>query len=163
MSETTTASEDATPEALKERLRGRTLRTRTGLLLVPPSRLPDVPEIAARLGVDSVDYARVILESLPPGAKRAGITADAEQARLDSIAEAPDGTDVVLVGQFDLAVSRLTMADRGRLWRVLREGFAHRRRALLVVMPLGAAHLLPEGAEWDAWQDGQRVARWMEE
>ncbi len=159
----TTANEGPTPQALKERLRGRTLRSRTGLLLVPPEQLPDAPEIAARLGADTVDYARLILESLPPGAKRLGITADAEQARLDEIAEAPDGADIVLVYQLDLVISRLAMADRGRLWRAMREGFPQRRRALLLAMPAGAEHLLPEGAEWDAWRDGGRIAWWSQE
>ncbi len=162
MSETT-ANEGPAPAALRDRLRGRTLRSRTGLLLVPPDGLPDAPEIAARLGADAVDYARLLLDSLPPGAKRLGITADSEQARLDGVAEAPDGADLVLVHEFDLVLSRLAVADRGRLWRALREGFPQRRRALLLLMPAGADHLLPEGAEWDAWQDGGRIARWTQE
>jgi hypothetical protein len=160
MSEMTATNKRQTPKALKEYLRTRMLRSRTGLLLVPPNQLGDVLEIAARLGVDLVDYAQVILASLPPEAKWAGITLDAEQARLDEIANAPSGNDVVLVAQFDLALARLPIADRGPLWRVLREGFAHRRRALILVMPEGATRLLPEGSEWDAWQDGKRIATW---
>lgn len=163
MSEKTTANEGLTPAALRDRLRGRTLRSRTGLLLVPPNRLPDAPEIAARLGADAVDYACLVLESLPPGAKRLGITADSEQARLDGVAETMDGANIVLVHQLDLVISRLAMVDRGRFWRALREGFPQRRRALLLAMPTGAVHLLPEGAEWDAWQDGGRVAWWTQE
>ena len=163
MSETTTPNERQTPMALKERLRGRSLRSRTGLLLVPPARLPDGPEIAARLGIEALDYAQFIRESLPPDARRVGITADAEQERLDGIAEAATGADVVLVYHLDLAMARLTMAERGRLWRALREGLPHRRRALLLTMPAGAARLLPTEQEWAAWQDGQRVAWWTEE
>jgi hypothetical protein len=156
----TATNKRQTPKALKEYLRTRMLRSRTGLLLVPPNQLGDVLEIAARLGIDLVDYAQVILASLPPEAKRAGISIHAEQARLDEIANASTGTDAVLVAQFDLALARLPREDRGPLWRMLREGFAHRRRALILLMPEGATRLLPEGSEWDAWQDGKRIAAW---
>jgi len=157
MTETTPDAGDisTTPSEMVALLRGHILRCRTGILLLPPSQLPEALNIAARLGLDAVDYAQRVIRSVPPGAKFVPLTAESEEARMDAVAEDPLGTDVVLVYNFDLAVAKLDTRQRALLWNTLRERLPHCRRALVLAMPLGAHRLLPPEVDLAAWQGGR--------
>lgn len=148
-----------TPGQMVALLRGHRLRCRTAILLVSPSQIAEALNIAARLGLDAVDYHEVLVRSLPPGAKFVPLTAASEETRLDTIAEQPVGADAVLVYNFDLAVAKLEHRQRALLWSTLRDRLPHRRRALVLAMPLGAERLLPADGELVGWQEG-RLAAW---
>lgn len=83
------------------------------------------------------------------------LTAESEETRLDRIAEESQGADAVLIYNLDLAVAKLDARQRALLWTALRERLPHRRRALVLAMPLGANRLLPSENELAAWKDSR--------
>jgi|SRR5579872_2805648 len=136
----------------------RILRCRTGILLLAPEDSGRETEIAARLGVDAVDYAQVLRESLPPGASFPDIGSEREEARLDALCDRADLGDCVLVYNLHSALEQVHLQDRARFWTNLRDWFPHRRRALLLAMPLEAEQFLPGGEERETWHEGNRIA-----
>lgn len=154
----------ADPAALIRLLRGPALRCRTGILLLPLADLGREPDLAARLGIGCVDYARALANALPPGAVFVPLSAETEESRLDALAsdetgEAGGGTDCLLVYNLDLALAKLDPAERARLWSNLQSRFPNRRRALLLALPDPATHLLPATSDLAAWHETHRVAR----
>lgn len=119
-------------------------RCRTGIVLASPSALVDLPNIAARHGIDALDYAELILKELPPQTQFVALTADSEEARLRRIASADAGTSVVLLTQFDVALARLGTQERERLWQTILQYLTQTRRGLLIALPVAATRLLPD-------------------
>lgn len=127
------------------------MRCKTGVLLVDADFLGRESDLAARIGADALDYGDLILRQLPPGARFAGLGSDREEGRLDDVAMRDAGADCVLVSSFDLALAHLSSDARGRLWANLFGHFSHRRRALVLGMPVGATALLPCCAQREPW------------
>ena len=137
---------------------GRSLRSRTGILLLEPHDLSRTREIAVRLGARYVDYAAVVLESLPEGTSFVPLSADAEWRRLDTVDASAGGWGVALVANFDLALARLQPPERDHLWATIRDGMPHRTLAFIFAMPAGAVRLLPPEQQLAEWRNAGRLA-----
>ena len=146
------------PSELIALLRGHTLKVRTGLWLMPLSYLGKEEDEAARLGIDALDIRRPILAGLPEGARFTGLSAVNLVEILDGIATSRDGSDCVLVYNLDLAQARLRRQERLDVWQNLFNAFGYRARALLLVMPDHAEHLLPTTEMLTAWRRDSRLA-----
>lgn len=139
-------------------LRGYRLRVRTGLWLLPRELLGQEPDEAARLGIDAVDLRQQLLAGLPQDTSFSGLNAACMIELLDDICRRDRGSDCVLVYNFDLLLARLRHDERSEVWQLLYDGFPHRSRALLIVMPRGANALLPTNQALQAWQRDGRLA-----
>jgi len=144
--------------ALVDLLRSPVLRCRTGIILLSQEQLGTEPDIAARLGLDAIDYTQVLRDSLPKGTVFVSISAETEAQRLDRLASRRGGADCVLIYNIDLALAKLETSERQYLWWELRDFLAYRPRALLIAMPAQASQLLPEKHELDRWRGANRLA-----
>ena len=149
---------DLTARQLVQHIRTQTLRTRTGILLLDATHFGKEPDLATRLYIEPLDYARRIREELPEGATHVLLDATTEEERLDAIAVAATGYECVLIYNFDLALARLESNERTQLWKNLWASFSKKPRALLLAVPREAAHLLPEGEDREHWIEGRRMA-----
>jgi hypothetical protein len=139
-------------------MRGPTLRVRTGVWLAPKEVINQAADHAARLGISCVDIRARLLAELPTDTRFTGLTPYRVVALLDGICDGSDGTDCILVENLDLLLARLRLQERQEVWDHLRRAHAHRRRALLIVMPGTAKHLLPSSEDLGAWKaDGRLV------
>lgn len=138
-------------------LRGPTLIVRTGLWLAPITVIGQEENEAARLGIDAVDIREPILAALPEGTRFLGLSAARIVEALETICHQPKLSDCILVYNLDLLLARLSGQDRKELWRQLLAGFPHRPRALLLVMPQHAHHLLPTEEVEDNWRRDRRL------
>ncbi len=146
------------PNDLVALLRSPVLRVRTGLWLMPLQYLGKEEDEAARLGIDALDIRRPILAGLPPDARFTGLSVVNLVEILDSVAQARDGNDCVLVYNLDLALARLRRQERLAVWQNLFVDFGYRARALLLTMPANADHLLPTSESMMAWRNDRRLA-----
>ena len=147
----------ADPKSVIAQLRGPTLRVRTGLWLAPKEVINQAADYAARLGISCVDIRALLVAELPAGTRFTGLTPFRVVALLDSICDGSDGTDCVLVENLDLLLARLRLHERLEVWDHLRRAHAHRRRALLVLVPATAKHLLPPSEDLVAWRVDERL------
>lgn len=146
------------PSELVALLRGRTLKVRTGLWLMPLPYLGKEEDEAARLGIDALDIRRPILAGLPAGARFTGLSVVSLVETLDGVAQARDGSDCVLVYNLDLALARLRRQERLDVWQSLFHEFGYRARALVLAMPVNAEQLLPTSERMMAWRNDGRLA-----
>jgi len=142
-------------EALVDLLSGPTLRCRTGILLLPKKLLGQEANIAARLGMDAVDYREVLVASLPSGTSFVDIDQDTEFARLDHLTTDVAGSPCFLVCNMDLALAKLDHSARGQFWDAFLHKLSRRPRAPILAMPDSAEHLLPK---LDLWDREERIA-----
>ena len=145
------------PSDLITLLRGYRLRVRTGLWLLPRELLGQEPDEAARLGIDAVDLRQQLLAGLPRDTCYSGLNAACVMELLDDICRREQGSDCVLVYNFDLLLARLRHEERREIWELLCDGFPHRSRALLIVMPRSASALLPANQMLQAWRRDGRL------
>ncbi|GIV17512.1 MAG: hypothetical protein KatS3mg022_2947 [Armatimonadota bacterium] len=124
-------------------------RLKTGLLLVPPSRLAQAEEIAARLLADVEDIAQIARNAVPQASRYAGLGASRIGQWLDDISQQSTGQKRALVVNLDLLLAGVSESERAQVWYHVRQGMPHRRRVVLVLMPDGAEHLLPPLQEWE--------------
>lgn len=148
----------ASPSAVVALLRGRKLRIRTALWLLPTGRLGQEVDEAARLGIDAIDARQRLLDSLPHDTLYSGLSFDSVAELLDAICASPRGTDCLALYNCDLLLARLTHDERGQVWDLLYEQFPHRARALLIIMPETATALLPSRSRLQSWQADGRLA-----
>jgi hypothetical protein len=135
------------------------LRCRTGILLVAPEEVEDLPNTAARHGIDSVDYARLILKDLPPETQFVGLSAESEEERLRRIADNESGSPVLLITEFDVALAKLGAQARGRLWQTISQYLTQTRHGLILAIPITATRLLPEETVLDQLRNQGRIAQ----
>jgi len=143
---------------LVTRLRGYSLRVRTGLWLLPVQLLQDMPNEAARLGIEAVDCARRLLAELPTDTRFVGLNSARIIELLDVICLQNQSGDCLLIFNLDLLVARLRQRERNEVWMHLYSSFSHRSRGLLIAMPQGANALLPGGNGLTAWRRDGRLA-----
>jgi len=148
----------STPIEIVERLSGPTFAVRTGLWLVPRAVLRQPKDSAARLGIDASDIREPIQADLPSGTRFLGLSTSGLIRALDSLCVAPSGGNCLLVYNLDLLIARLYRQDRLEFWRTLFDGFPHRQRGLLLLMPLGADHLIPSSQTLEVWRHDGRLA-----
>lgn len=134
------------------------LRCRTGIMLAPIHVLENLPNFGARHGLDTIDYADMILRELPAQTQFVSLSADSETERLLRIANTDSGSVVLLVAQFDLALARLGALERARLWRTVSQYLSQTQHGVLVAMPTTAYRLLPEESVMEQLQAQGRVA-----
>ena len=152
-------TEGKTPNALVTYLRSLSLRSRTGILLLQPLHFGKEQTIAVQLGVEALDYADYLHETLPEKTAYANVTAVTEEARLYNIAQRLTGNEVVFIYNFDLVLSKLPFDERTRLWNNLLDRFAKSAKALLIAVPEAATHLLPPRTDYSLWEESNRIAK----
>jgi hypothetical protein len=146
------------PSDLISLLRGHRLRVRTGLWLLPSEALGREADEAARLGIDAVDLRQTLLGGLPQDTEFSGLDTACILDLLDDLCHSDRGSDCILVYNMDLLLARLRHEERNEVWDLLYAGFAHRSRALLLVMPRNANTLLPATQSLQAWLRDGRLA-----
>jgi hypothetical protein len=145
-------------EQLLANLRSRRMRNRVGLWLIPTGQIGQAADAAARLGVDAQDLREVLLDRLPADTRFAGLSSEKLIDLLDTMCEQPGSSDSVMVYNLDLLLAGLEYESQQDIWRTLWQGFPHRQRALLLVMPNTASHLLPKPFDLEAWRREGRLA-----
>ena len=150
-------------KTLVARLRTNELRCRTGVLLIPEPCLGKEAEIAARLGIQYVDFASYILEHAPIGGEFLHLSVSILFTYFDNIANEHSGMDCVLISNTDVAAMRLTSADREQLWTCLLQDFPHRRKAILLGIPghKEGIIVLQEEIIRSKWEQSHRMATWQ--
>jgi hypothetical protein len=146
------------PNDLIQTLKGETLRVRTGLWLAPKRILGCEADEATRLNIDAVDLRQPLLSSLPNGAQFLGLSADKIIQLFDVVCQTAQGSECLLVFNLDLLLSRLRQQERDWVWSQMYNGFPHRSRALLLLMPAEARHLIPPLETLRVWQADKRLA-----
>ena len=145
--------------SLVDYLRRGTPRTRVGLWCAPLSKIGKEAETAIQLGIQPLDVGKYYLERLPKGAQFARLSSQKVIETLDSIASSMGQSDCVLVFNFDLLLSGLKTQERQQVWLDLFNHFPNRRRALIIVLPDTAKHLLPTEELLENWQRETRVVQ----
>ena len=143
---------------LIELLRNRELRCRTGILLLSNEWLGQEPNVAARLGIDYLDYAKVLQEAFSYGTAYVDIDTSSEVNRLDGMASDLTSSDCILIYNIDLALSKLDVYSRYTLWNGVWEKLSNRRVALIIAVPEGARRLLPDTESLEHWVSSGRIA-----
>jgi hypothetical protein len=146
------------PREVVDLLKGNRLIHRTGIWLMPVNMLGKEPNHAARLNLDAVDIRATLLESLPEDTRFLDLSGDKVVQLLDHICEHDKGSSCLLVSNVDLLLARLRLQERVYVWGQLYNAFPHRKRALVIVMPEGADHLLPGLAALKSWNSDKRLA-----
>ena len=148
----------ATPTDVIQLLNSRTLRIHTGIWLVTNSVLGRESSEAVRLGIDAFDARQPILEGVAEQQRFLGLNSDRVVSALDSVARSPQGTECLLVYNFDLLLARIRSDERAKVWQEIFLGLPHRPHALLIVMPNEAQYLLPNAEALAAWRSEGRLA-----
>ena len=146
-----------TPRDLAALLCSGQLRVATGLWLLPKGFLGNEADEAHRLDFEPVDLRQRLLESLEPGTKYAGITADRLVILIDEISQEICDWPGALVYNLDLLLARLNSADRELVWNDLLIALPRRTRAILIAMPDTSVQLLPTKEKLDLWRNDNRL------
>ncbi|MEW5877253.1 MAG: hypothetical protein AB1751_04195 [Acidobacteriota bacterium] len=133
-------------------------RLRTGLLLVPPSRLEKAGEIAAHLLADIEDIAEMALKAIPPGSNFACLSARRIEEWLDQISYKATGQKRALVINLDLLLAGVGEKERAEVWHFAKTGMPYRPRVLIVMVPAIAGLVLPA---LDEWNRAGRCVSWL--
>jgi hypothetical protein len=146
------------PKALIELLQKKMLRIRTGIWLMPVSMLGKEADHAARLNIDAVDIRDLLLNSLPQNTRYLGLNSDRIIHLLQEISDQIQGSECLLVSNLDVLLAKLSYSDVCYVWQYLFDTFPNRRHALILAMPEGASHLLPEYTSIKTWNKDKRLA-----
>ncbi len=138
-------------------LRSMSLRCRTGIILLSADDIGSEREVAARLGLDAVDYAEEILRGVPSDARFVDISPETDEGRLHALINSTAGANALLVYNFDLALARMERRQRQYLWQSIRDRLAYGRKALLIAMPQESAGLMPPEEDLSAWRADERI------
>lgn len=138
-------------------LRHGGLRVRTAIWLLPNTKLPHLPDEAARLGIGLADVRQPILNTIAPGQRFLSLGVREIIAALDDLCQDNQANDCLLVANHDLLVARLSCSERVDLWDILYRGFPYRSRALLLAMPQSAEVLLPAAHLLNQWRKEGRI------
>jgi hypothetical protein len=147
---------------LVRRLREATYRSKTGILLLPPSAFGHEADIAAQLNIQHVDFVTRLLARIPRGSDYVHVTFGAIIDELDKITNAASGMNCIMLSQIDVAVTKLSFPDRVMFWPHLLGDFPHRRKGLLLAVTdiSDGSELLQDPSSREAWLNSDRMARW---
>jgi len=150
------------PKELILRLRSQDLRCRTGILLVPEPVLGHESEVAVRLGIDYISFAKRLLDAVPKGAQFMDMNLARVFNLLDDIADNHRGRRCVLISDIDVAAMRLSSHDRNELWDRLMRDFPYHKVALVFTIPgyLDGIRVLEEETVRQGWEESGRMATW---
>jgi hypothetical protein len=150
--------ENRTPQEVVFLLSGPSLVHRVGLWLYPQHRLGKENDEAARLWIDAVDIRKTFLESLPIETNFTDLSYQTIIESIESLQSVDKGTKCLLIYNFDVLISYLTYAERKHIWETFLNGYPHRPKALLIVVPENAIQLLPSQRQLDIWNNEGRLA-----
>jgi hypothetical protein len=148
---------ERTPEQVVQLVRGPKLTCRTGILLLAARQLGREPALAARLNLDTLDYAEWRLNKVAPGQRYLGLSKETVIQEFDEICAQNSPTDALLLYNFDVALAYLPYFERPYVWNFLRDSFRKRPKALVFAMPAQAEHLLPDESARVIWHLGGRL------
>lgn len=135
------------------------LRIRTGIVLLPLNMLGSEPELAARLGIEAVDWRGWRLQRLNSGSNHLGLSSETVLRDLREMIEDANLAGTCLwVYNADLALSALRYDERLWFWDFLFSTFKQ-RRGILFSLPAQASNLLP-AEKRTVWERDERLARW---
>jgi hypothetical protein len=110
-------------QALADRLRGRQLRHRTGVLLLSPEHVGEEANIAAYVGAAFLDLREWKLSRLPQGCRFLGLAWESLVNDLAIALDEVQDRSCVLAANVDLFLALLPYSDRHSFWSFLRETF----------------------------------------
>ncbi len=140
-------------------VRGERLLCRTGALILKKTWLGREYEIAARFNFEAINYAEWKINQLEKEQRRIGFSWQTLICDLNMISELPAQTDALMIYNLDIALSYLSIKDVQNVWRSLREGFPHRPKGLLLVIPEDAGDVQPVFGELQQWLSDGRIAQ----
>jgi len=150
---------EPSPRELVELLARNELRIRTGILELPVEALGTESDLAVGLGVGYRDICAWKVDRIPAGRTRVGLRWEGiTQDLVSLLADSSLPGYCVWVSSLDVLLAGVPFADRQRLWNFMRGTF-RQSRGLLLSMPVGATHLLPEG-ERALWIEYGRLSVW---
>lgn len=150
---------EITARQLTNLLSGQELRIRTGILELPIDLIGRERDLAVELNVGHSDLCSWKIELMLPGRTRIGLWWEGlanDIARLVSDVSFPGYC--IWISALDVFLSGIPHPDRARFWQFMRLNFRP-PRGLLLSIPAGAKHLLPE-TERSAWLEIGRLAQW---
>ncbi|WP_448544106.1 hypothetical protein [Roseiflexus sp.] len=131
--------------ALLDELRQPGARVGTGVWLIPMEYINQERDIAARLGVQSLDVRQTYLEQLPRGTNFSGLTSqDGYQklARLiQSLAFEKHQRDCLLIYTLDLLLWALEFPERKLFWDEVLGGIPYPHTRMILTIPEHATEL----------------------
>jgi hypothetical protein len=136
------------------------LRCPVGMLLFKAGDFGAVAEVAARSGANIVDFRQFARQRMA-GSRYVGFTPDTLLTTLREIQNCGEPRKWV-VTNFDLAIARLKLADRTRLWSALvSQVTPNSKTTIVLAMPdeETAVHLLPPGQILKDWIQTGRALR----
>lgn len=136
------------------------LRCPVGLLLFKAGDFGTVAEVAARSGANVVDFREFARQRIG-GSRYVGFTPDTLLTTLREIQNCGEPRKWI-VTNFDLAIARLKLADRLRLWSALvSQVTPNSKTAIVLAMPdeETAVHLLPSAETLKEWLQTSRALR----
>jgi hypothetical protein len=140
-------------------LRHPGLRVRTGLWLLPPDQLEDLPDRAARLGIGYADLREPVLAAVLPEQRFLRFDVPDFIEALDSLCRGDHASGCLLVANGDLLAAKLGYNERRELWDTLYSGYPYRQRAVIMALPARATALLPGEQQLDLWRrDGRLIS-----
>ena len=137
--------------AALDQLKQHSHRSAVAILLYEPDAEMDWNEFALVHSLGQCDYVAYLLSEANLASRFLNLDADTERDRLSRLAETLGTYTCVLVTEFDIAVARLSFDERTRLWNNLLHHFPHRQTALLLAIPSGASHILPDSDAIMLW------------
>ena len=150
---------EPSPQVLVELLARNELRIRTGVLELPVGILGKECDLAVSLGVGYCDLCTWKIDGTP--AERTRLGHSWEMIAQDLVSLLSDLSlpgYCVWVSSVDVLLAGIPFDDRRRFWEFMRSTF-RQPRGLLLSMPLGAAHLLPDD-ERALWIEYGRLSVW---
>ncbi len=145
------------PSTLVEYLRRGTPRTRIGLWRLPLSRIGKEAELAISIGTQALDVSKYYYEHLPQGADFVRLSTPKVMTTLDEIASSIGQSNCVLIYNLDLLLAALKTEERQQIWQDLFNRFPNRLRAIIVMIPETAHHLLPDEDLLEKWWQESRL------
>jgi hypothetical protein len=136
-----------------EQLKQHGHRSAVAILLYEPNAEIDWNAVALVHSLGQCDYIARLLAEANLDSRFLNLDADTERDRLSRLAETSNAYTCILVTEFDIALARLNFDERGRLWNNLLHHFPYRHTALLLAVPSGASHLLPDPDAFTLWTD----------
>ena len=150
---------EPSPRALVELLARNELRIRTGVLEVSIGTIGKEIDLAVSLGVGFCDICAWKIDRTPAARTRLGLSWEIIiQDLVSLLSDLSLPGYCVWVSGIDVLLAALPYDDRRHFWEFMRGTF-RQSRGLLLSMPLGAAHLLPDG-ERALWIEYGRLSVW---
>jgi hypothetical protein len=139
------------------KVRGYSLRVRTGIVLLEAGQLGQELGVASKNELTYVDYQKQKLGQFHAEQQFLGLNAQTLLNDIDNILALEHLHTAILLGNTDLALAYFNAEERNKFWSWLYGSLAKRKTGLLIAMPRMAGNLLPSLDALEAWQREERI------